>query len=207
MRKRRGARKGRDTGTPRWPLTSDPRHGTMDIETLNLAALWPLAVRMIVAASGALLILLVFVLVSWAVKAAVRRIARARRADQRDVINLIGTALRWTILAVGLVTALGTLGVDVSGLIAGLGLTGFALGFALRDIISSILAGILIMLNRPFAAGDYIRLPTVAGIEGTVAAIELRYTVVSDADGQRHLVPNAKVLSEVVSLRPRAPGV
>lgn len=177
----------------------------MDLESLTLATLWPLALKMIVAAGGALLILLVFVLVSWAVKSAVRRIARARRADQRDAINLIGTALRWTILAVGIVTALGTLGVDVSGLIAGLGLTGFALGFALRDIISSVLAGILIMLNRPFVAGDHIRLPTVAGIEGTVTAIELRYTVVSDAKGQRHLVPNAKVLSEVVSLPQRAP--
>ena len=85
-------------------------------------------------------------------------------------------------------------------------LTGFALGFALRDIISSVLAGILIMLNRPFVAGDYIRLPTVAGIEGTVTAIELRYTAVSDATGQRHLVPNAKVLSEVVSLPPAPPA-
>ena len=178
----------------------------MDLESPDLAALWPLMLRMLVSAGGALLILLVFAIASWIAKAVFRRIAVARRPEQRDVVNLIGTALRWTILATGLVTALGTVGVDVSGLIAGLGLTGFALGFALRDIISSVLAGILIMLNRPFVAGDRIRLPTVASIEGTVTAIELRYTVVSDESGERHLVPNAKVLSEVVSLPPGAPA-
>ena len=59
----------------------------------------------------------------------------------------------------------------------------------------------LILLNRPFVAGDRGR---VAGIEGTVAAIELRYTAIVDAAGQRHLVPNAKVLSEVVTLTPAA---
>ena len=56
----------------------------------------------------------------------------------------------------GLVTALGTLGVDVSALVAGLGLTGFALGFAVKDTISNILAGVLLLVYRPFSKKDYV---------------------------------------------------
>jgi small conductance mechanosensitive channel len=177
----------------------------MDLANLDVSGLWPLALKMMISAGGAVLILLVFVVAAWIVKAIVRRFATKRRPDRRDVINLLGTTARWAILAIGIVTALGTFGIDVNGLIAGLGLTGFAVGFALRDIISSVLAGVLIMMNRPFVAGDRIRLPTVANIEGTVTAIELRYTVVHDAKGERHLVPNSKVLSEVVTLPPGAP--
>jgi small-conductance mechanosensitive channel len=173
----------------------------MDINQLDLSSLWPLALKMLVSASGALLVFLAFWIASWIVKSLVRRVAAAGRPHRRDVVNLLGTVARWSILGFGIVTALGTLGVDITGLIAGLGLTGFALGFALKDIISSTVAGVLILLNRPFVAGDRIK---VAGVEGTVASIELRYTAIADPAGQRHLVPNAKVLSEVVTIAPAA---
>ena len=51
-----------------------------------------------------------------------------------------------SLIVFGLVTALGTAGVNVSALVAGLGLTGFALGFAFRDVLSNLLAGVLILL-------------------------------------------------------------
>jgi small conductance mechanosensitive channel len=177
----------------------------MNLGQLDLSSLWPLALKMLVSAAGALVVFLGFCIAAWIVKALVRRIAKAGQPHRRDVVNLLGTVARWTILSFGFVTALGTLGVDITGLIAGLGLTGFALGFALKDLISSTVAGVLIMLSRPFRAGDTVRLPTVAGVEGTVAAIELRYTVIAGAQGLRHLVPNSKVLSELVTIMPAAP--
>ncbi len=172
----------------------------MSLDQLNLASFWPLALKLLVAAGAALLVFLAFWIAAWIVKALVRRLAAAGRPERRDVVNLLGTTARWTILGFGAVTALGTLGVDITGLIAGLGLTGFALGFALKDVISSIVAGVMIMLNRTFAAADRIK---VAGVEGTVSAIELRYTLIDDKSGERHLVPNAKVLSEIVTVGPR----
>jgi len=172
----------------------------MNLDQLDLTSLWPLAVKILISASGALLIFIAFWIAAWVIKAVVRRLAGADRPGRRDVVNLLGTVVRWTVLGFGAVTALGTLGVDISGLIAGLGLTGFAIGFALKDLISSTVAGVLIMLSRPFVAGDYVRMPTVAGVEGTVAAIELRYAVIIDGKGQRHLVPNSKVLSELVTI-------
>jgi len=94
----------------------------------------------------------------------------------------------------GLITALGTIGINVSALVAGLGLTGFALGFAFKDIISNILSGVLILLYRPFVAGDKIK---VAGFEGDVVTIDLRYTKLNSEEGII-LIPNSKCFSDPV---------
>ena len=78
--------------------------------------------------------------------------AAGTKADlEYPVVRLMAMAARVTLLVAGIVTALGTVGVDVSALVAGLGLTGFALGFAIKDTISNILAGVLLLVYRPFS--------------------------------------------------------
>ncbi len=62
------------------------------------------------------------------------------------IFELLITALKITLIAFGVVTALGTLGIDISAMVASLGLTGFALGFALRDALSNSLAGLLVLM-------------------------------------------------------------
>lgn len=94
----------------------------------------------------------------------------------------------------GLVTALGTIGINVSALVAGLGLTGFALGFALKDTISNILSGVLILLYRPFKIDDNIK---VAGFEGKVISVDLRYTKLDSEEGIV-LIPNSKCFTDPV---------
>ncbi len=100
------------------------------------------------------------------------------------------------ILGFGIVCALGTAGFDMVPIVAGLGLTGFALGFALKDALSNAVAGVMILLHRPFVPGDNI---AVAGFEGKVAGVDLRHTIL-EADGKRHLVPNATVLNSPVTV-------
>lgn len=88
----------------------------------------------------------------------------------------------------------------MSALIAGLGLTGFALGFALRDAVSNLIAGVLILLYQPFGLGNKI---TVGGNSGAVVGINFRYTVL-EADGQAIIhVPKARC-SATPSLSRRA---
>ena len=91
-------------------------------------------------------------------------------------------------------TALGTLGVNIMGLVAGLGLTGFALGFALKDSIANLLAGVMILLYRPFEVGDRI---DVGGLAGRVTHVDLRYTEL-DNETERVLVPNSKMLTDPI---------
>ncbi|MFA7098279.1 MAG: mechanosensitive ion channel domain-containing protein, partial [Gammaproteobacteria bacterium] len=101
-----------------------------------------------------------------------------------------------TLIAVGAITALGTLGVNVAAMVAGLGLTGFALGFALKDMLSNLLAGVLILAYRPFRRGDRI---AVAGFEGTVIGIDLRYTILQ-GEQRQFLIPNSVLLTNSISL-------
>src|SRR5205085_4136301 len=116
------------------------------------------------------------------------------RADT-GVVLLLSRVYYYGVLIFGVVTALGATGLDVSALIAGLGLTGFALGFALKDVLSNLLSGIMLLLYRPFQIGDHIRM---GEFEGTIQTIRMRDTLVHAADGRLIIIPNTKLITEVV---------
>lgn len=117
-----------------------------------------------------------------------------KSSPRRDVFVLLGKSVHIFFLIVGLISALGTLGMNVSALIASLGLTGFALGFALKDVVSNLLAGILLIVYRPFRRGDFI---SVTGLEGTVESIDIRYTVLR-TDTRRIIIPNGNLFTNPV---------
>ena len=143
----------------------------------------------------AILLLAVFLLASRFIRKAI--FAAGDKADlEYPVVRLMAMAARVTLLMAGLVTALGTLGVDVSALVAGLGLTGFALGFAIKDTISNILAGVLLLVYRPFSKTDYVE---VKGMEGEVTAIDLRYTTLK-REGQTILLPNSLLFTNPITI-------
>ncbi len=144
---------------------------------------------------AALAVLVGFWIAASIVRGVVLHVAERDR-ERGDVLRLLAGAARVAVLGFGAVSALGTLGVDVTALIAGLGLTGFALGFALKDSLSSAIAGLMIMLNRPFRSGDRV---AVGGFEGTVAAIDLRYVHLVEGE-KRFLVPNATVMTSPVTV-------
>lgn len=117
-----------------------------------------------------------------------------RMPHSQSLLKLLGRITKLGILVFGIATALGTMGVNVSALVAGLGLTGFALGFAFRDVLSNLLAGILILLFRPFAIGDDI---SVSGLDGRVVSIDLRYTILQQP-GKTILIPNSNLFTNPV---------
>ncbi len=121
----------------------------------------------------------------------------SKRLKQNTYITLlIARTAKITLLVLGIVTALGTLGINISAMVAGLGLTGFALGFALKDTISNLLAGVLILLYHPFEIGNRIK---IGGYEGTVVSIDLRYTEL-EAEGNKILIPNSKLFTNPITV-------
>jgi small conductance mechanosensitive channel len=135
-----------------------------------------------------------------AVSGVIRRVADRSQPGRRDVLGLLANASSVSLKGVGLITALGTMNINVSALVAGLGLTGFALGFALKDAISNLLAGCLILFYRPFRRHDRI---IVTGLEGEVLETNLRYTALQ-ADGRRYLIPNSTLLNNpIVVVEPK----
>ncbi len=143
-----------------------------------------------------LLVFLVFWFLSVLLDKSIRRISARSDPNKKDVLNLIGHVSKIGLLLFGAVTALGTLGINVAALVAGLGLTGFALGFALRDALSNVLAGLLILIYRPFHRNSRI---SVAGFEGTVREIDLRYTTLQ-GEGKKFLIPNATLFTNPITL-------
>jgi small conductance mechanosensitive channel len=123
------------------------------------------------------------------------RLARVRQIDS-DLTVLLGSAAKIVLLLLGAITALGTLGIDITARVAGLGLTGFAVGFALKDIISNTLSGILVIIYKPFKKGDRI---TVTALEGTVVDVNLRYTVL-DAEGKKIFIPNSSLFTNPITV-------
>ena len=144
-----------------------------------------------------LVVFIVFVFAAAVSRRLLRRLSTRVDPDKRPLVHLAGETLRYVLIGLGLVSGLGTMGIDVSALIAGLGLTGFALGFALRDAVSNLIAGVLILLYQPFGFGDTIK---VGGNSGSVIGINFRYTVL-DPDGPAVvLVPNSSMFSNSVTV-------
>ena len=147
-------------------------------------------------------ILSVFWIAAIIVEAVIGRLGR-RMPHNAGLLQLLGKTAKISILIFGTATALGTMGVNVSALVAGLGLTGFALGFAFRDVLSNILAGMLLLLFRPFGIGDHI---SVAGLDGEVVNIDLRYTVLHQPE-KVVLIPNSNLFTNpiLVDIRTETP--
>ena len=123
----------------------------------------------------------------------IHRMGRSNRIDD-ELSNFLGRSAKVGMLLFGAVSALGTLGIDIGALIAGLGLTGFALGFAFKDTISNLLAGIMVIIYKPFDLDDII---LVGKFEGRVRSIDLRYTVL-DYNDRIVYVPNAKLFIDSI---------
>lgn len=143
--------------------------------------------------AGVIVIIVVFFVVSKIIKRIITSAAVRLKFD-KDLASLLARTSSITLTIFALVTAFGTLGINVSAIVAGLGLTGFALGFALKDSISNLLSGVLILLYRPFKTGDRIK---VSGYQGTVISVDLRYTQL-DFEGDTVLIPNSKLFTDPV---------
>ena len=116
--------------------------------------------------------------------------------------NLVKRVVYYSIWFLGFLVVINALGFDPQALATGLGLTSLALGFALQDILSNFISGLLILVMRPFELGDQI---VVGPTEGVVELIELRATRIRTYDGRVVLVPNAELFTSRVTNNTAAP--
>ena len=138
-------------------------------------------------------------LLAFVIRFLIRRISTHTKG-RRYLLKLLSTTAYVIILLLSLITALGTMGIDVLALVTGLGLAGFAVGFALKDSLSNMLAGFMLLFYEPFTVDNTIN---VTNVEGKVADINLRYTVLH-SDGKRIMVPNSTVLTNSVTVMEQA---
>jgi small-conductance mechanosensitive channel len=151
---------------------------------------------------GAVAILVAFWIAARVAVSVLRRAAPFARLDP-DLQGFLGQVAKGALIAIGIVSALGTTGFDVTALVAGLGLTTFAVGFALRDVIANVMSGLIVFAFRPFRRKDRIE---VVGQAGTVVEVDMRYTTLEGAD-RTVLVPNSLLMTNVIIVHRTADGV
>lgn len=122
-------------------------------------------------------------------------VRRAVRKRNEMLARLVGRFAATILFLVGVVYALNSIGIAVGPLVGGLGIGGLAIAFALKSILSNILAGILIQLRQPFQVGDLVRLGEYFG---RIEAVTLRTVDMETLDGEYVLIPAATVIDNPI---------
>lgn len=154
---------------------------------------WP----WLVSRAGIVLVtLVVFLILGRLAKRVVRRAAdhgsvRGSQLLEDTLVSLTGKG----VMVLGLVVALSLVGVHLGPVLAGLGIAGFVLGFALQDSLANFAAGAMILIYAPFDVGDGVE---VAGVTGKVAGMSLVTTTILTFDNQRVIIPNGKIWGDVI---------
>jgi small conductance mechanosensitive channel len=140
---------------------------------------------------AALVIFLVTLYLSALLSGLLRRSLERQRTDPALTL-LVYHTVRWSIILIGGITALRQVDFELTGFLAGIGILGFTLGFALQDISRNIVAGMLLLVQKPFDLGDLVE---IEGFTGRVQSVDLRSTEILTLDGNNVLLPNGHVFT------------
>lgn len=139
---------------------------------------------------AAAIVLVGFFAAATAARAAIRRLGHRKDAVS-STVQIMARLVFAALGLVGIYIALRTIGLDLGPALAGAGIVGITLAFALQDIAENYISGVIMGFRNPFAPGDQI----ISGdSEGTVEELNLRYTTIRTYDGVRVLLPNGHVL-------------
>lgn len=136
--------------------------------------------------------LVIFVIGRWIAKgisSVLKRLMKKAEVDQ-ILISFIGNIVYFALLVVVVIAALDQLGVNTSSVLAIFATAGLAIGLALKDSLSSFAAGVMLVIFKPFKAGDFIE---AAGISGVVEKLRIFSTVMRTGDNREITVPNSQI--------------
>jgi len=167
-------------------------------KTGSTAAWQDKLIEYVISHSGALISALVVVVIGFIVARWIGNLMDrwlTGKAMEPPMRKLLVRIVRLLIFAMALVVALGTAGMDVTALIAGVGVAGLGIGLAMQGILSNLMAGLTIIFTKPFRFGEYIE---IAGVQGQVTSIELFTTTLLHADHSQVIIPNRKIVGEIL---------
>ncbi len=142
--------------------------------------------------AAALVILVVGRWIAKAVSRLTERLLNNRKVD-RTIVSFVEHLTYIALMTFVVLAALAQLGIQTTSFIAVIGAAGLAIGLALQGSLANFAAGFLLIIFKPFKAGDYIE---GAGVAGTVEGIQVFTTVLRTADNKTIIVPNAKIMGD-----------
>ena len=131
-------------------------------------------------------------LISRIVKHALGMIDKVSRLLEEFLVG----AVRWVVMAIGIIMALAALEVSIGPLLAVVGAAGFVIAFALQESLSNFASGIMILLFKPFDVGDVV---DAGGVSGKVITMNLVSTTIKTFDNKDMVVPNNKIWNDVIT--------
>ncbi|MCT7531659.1 mechanosensitive ion channel family protein [Aliarcobacter cryaerophilus] len=139
--------------------------------------------------------LLIFFIGKWISKSVVKILGKALRkvgGVDETLVKFLENIVYYALLTVVIIAALNKLGIATTSFLAILGAAGLAVGLALKDSLGNFASGVMIVLFKPFKAGDSV---VAGGVSGTVTEVTIFNTVLLTADNQKIIVPNSSITS------------
>jgi small conductance mechanosensitive channel len=143
---------------------------------------------------GALIILTIGLVIAWWIGRALRQWLEKKHVEP-PIVMLAVRVVRLLIFLVALLQALEKLSVPIGPALAGIGVAGVGIGLAMQSVLGNLVAGLSIIFTKPFRVGEWIE---IAGVSGQVKTIELFSTTLLHTDLSRIVVPNRKIIGEVL---------
>jgi small conductance mechanosensitive channel len=172
----------------------------------SLLADWSAAASQTIASKGpgllfrgllTVLILYVFWQLGRLVHAGVDRALNSSRVNVSTLLRkMVVSTARNVVVFIGVLIAISQFGISLGPLLAGLGIAGFIIGFALQDTLSNFASGMMILFYRPFDVGDLV---DAGGVSGKVSHMSLVNTTFMTLDNQRLIVPNNLIWQSVIT--------
>ena len=119
-----------------------------------------------------------------------------KRGVDDVLVDFLGTIVSALIIIAAIIAAVDTLGIPATSFMAILGAAGLAVGLALKDSLSNFASGVMLVLFRPFAKGDFV---DAGGILGTVEEIQLVSTILTTPDNKQIIVPNSLMYGSAIT--------
>ena len=144
------------------------------------------------------LALAIFFVGRWVVKQVMKVAERLLRKAKMDdmLVNFISSIASVVLLLFVIVASLDQLGVDTTSLIALVGAAGLAIGLSLQDSLKNFAAGVMLIVFKPFRAGDFVE---AAGVAGVVEDIQIFNTIMRSGDNKEMIIPNGAIYSGVIT--------
>ncbi|MCP4291137.1 MAG: mechanosensitive ion channel [bacterium] len=143
---------------------------------------------------GAIVVLIVGRIIAGLVRTLIRKI-NTRTGVDSTVGNFLENLGYYLVMTFTILGAMGNFGVQTASIVAVLGATGFAIGFAMQGSLANFAAGVMLLVFRPYRLGDFVE---AGGATGTVKNMTLFTTVINTPDNIRIIVPNGKIFGDTI---------
>ena len=145
------------------------------------------------ALSATVILIIGILFAKWAGNVAHQRLNRVEM--EPPVRMLLVRIIKILVLALTAMIVLDQVGVPIAPLIAGIGVAGLGVGFALQGVLSNVMAGLSIIFTKPYRVGEHISL---LGVHGDVVTIDIFSTTLLHPDRSRVVIPNRKIVGEIL---------